>query len=144
MMAKAQRSKQPQSRQKRRRLWLRAAVELSILTTCIVYLATNRLWALITWEVIAVLYLTIGLCVVWRGAPSAPVDKNEIQEVRRWVWVPPLISGTVGANSAVLALLARNSADHDSHSVAMMVTASAGIVLAWALLQVGFADVYQI
>lgn len=127
--------------------WLSAAVESFIVVTCLVYLATNEIWALMAWEAVALVYLTVGLIVVWRTAPARALDTGERPKVRaiaRWLWIPPLLSAAAGANSAVMALVARNAGLEPVLAALILVAATLGIILSWAMLQVGFAQIYQV
>ena len=44
--------------------WAGGIVETVIFLTCLLYLGTNELWALLLWEIVAVLYLVVGGFVV--------------------------------------------------------------------------------
>lgn len=120
------------------------AADTAIFATCIAYLATSQLWALLAWEAVAILYLVGGLAVVWRGVPHIIENTSEVRAIARWLWLPPLLSGAVGANAAIVALVARSSGAQDIDSAVLVVAACIGIVLSWALVQVGFAQMYQV
>ncbi|SFR39698.1 Uncharacterized membrane protein [Microbacterium azadirachtae] len=124
--------------------WAGGIVETVIFLTCLLYLGTNELWALLLWEIVAVLYLVVGGFVVWRGRARGVVDPVDARAVVRWMWIPPVLSAIVGANSAVTALVARSGGVDDAGGALLTIAASLGIILSWMLLQVGLSEVYQV
>lgn len=133
----------PDRRSQRVSDWGGALTELVIFATCVTYLVTSELWALLLWEAVAAAYLIIGFAVVWRRRRIHPADVDEVRVVIRWLWVPPLLAAIAGANSAITALAARGDGTADSQNFVLMLAASAGIMLSWMLLQVGFSEMYQ-
>jgi uncharacterized membrane protein len=115
-----------------------------ILTLCTVYVITNQLWALILWETVAIGYMAIGFIVAWRHDRTERTDADEARAVVRWMWIPPVLAAIVGANSAISALVARNDGTHDNAALVLVLAASIGIFLSWILLQLGFANAYQV
>lgn len=124
--------------------WIGVIVEIIILVSGVLYVATNELWALLLWEAVALGYLVIGFIVLWPGKREQAPARSDARRVVRWMWIPPLLSAVVGAQAAITALAARNAADNDGMATVLMIAASAGIVLAWSLLQLGFAEAYQV
>jgi uncharacterized membrane protein len=124
--------------------WAGGIVETVIFLTCLLYLGTNELWALLLWEAVAVLYLVVGGFVVWRGRARGFADPADARAVVRWMWIPPVLSAIVGANSAVTALVARSGGVDDAGGALLTIAASLGIILSWMLLQVGLSEVYQV
>lgn len=123
--------------------WLAVSAQVAVVATCVVYLVTNEFLALIAWELVATLYLACGLIVAWRGSPVPRADRDEARAVVRWMWLPPLLAGLVGANAAVAALVAKGPSA-DPVDTRLLVLSCLGIIVSWALLQVGFAEIYEV
>lgn len=121
--------------------WAGAAAEISIIAASLVYVLSNELWALITWEVLAIGYLATGFTLAWSGKAPSGVSRGDVRAAARWSWVLPLISSFAGVNSAVLALIARGDGTHND--ALLGVAASIGVVLSWTLLHTGFAQMYE-
>lgn len=139
-------AKRPRTAKVRRKpwglgFWSGRIAEAAIVITSVVYVFTSELWALATWEILAIIYLTVGLALAWNGAPGPRAHRDEARAAVRWSWILPLVSSFAGVNSAVLALIARGSGTYDDTILA--VAASAGVVLSWALLHTGFAHMYE-
>jgi uncharacterized membrane protein len=124
--------------------WLAFTVETVIIIASTAYVVTGRLPVLMTWLVIAVLYLTVGGTVVWRSsAHDLEHERPWAHWARRWAWLLPVLSSAVGAYSAVIALAARADASMNTESALLAGAASLGVALSWMLLQVGFANIYR-
>lgn len=121
--------------------WAGSLAEVSIIVASLVYVVSVELWALITWEVVALVYLSIGLTLTWSGNVSSRISPEGVRTAARWAWVLPLISSFAGVTSAVLALLARGDGLHND--VLLGIAASIGVVLSWTLLHTGFAHMYE-
>ncbi|MEZ2371332.1 hypothetical protein [Arthrobacter sp. RCC_34] len=104
-------------------------IETVILLASLLYVVTNEIWALMVWELIAALYLLVGGIVMWRANPRPLLDRHETSAVMRWMWLPPVLSAIVGANSAVTALLIKNSGTSDGLDSFLVIAACLGIVL---------------
>ena len=81
--------------------WISGAAQTLIVLTCVLYLVTNTLWALLLWEAVTVVYLGVGLIVVWNGSrqPEAG-DRTEARAVVKWLWIPPLLAAVVALTRA--------------------------------------------
>ncbi|GAB10567.1 hypothetical protein GOARA_061_00060 [Gordonia araii NBRC 100433] len=121
--------------------WVGAAAELAIIVASLVYVLSSEVWALITWEALAAIYLATGFALAWNGEQPSRVSRSELRMAARWSWALPLISSFAGVNSAVLALVARH--DAAQNDIALSVAASIGVVLSWGLLNTGFAQMYE-
>lgn len=108
------------------------------------YLTTNQLWALLLWEIVAILYLVIGGIIVWRGSRAQRAEPQLARSIVRWMWIPPVMAAIVGANAAMTALITREAGTQGASNAVLMVAATLGIVLSWMLLHVGFADIYEV
>ena len=124
--------------------WIGGGVETIIFLTCVLYLITNQLWALLLWETVAVLYLVVGGIIVWRGSRAQRATPQLARSVVRWLWIPPVMAAIVGANAAVTALITREAGTGAASNGVLIVAATLGIVLSWMLLHVGFADIYEL
>lgn len=121
--------------------WLATIVELLIIVTCVIYLLTVELWSLVLWETVTGLYLIVGLALIWNGRINPDFDHQEAAETSKWFWAPPLVASLAGVNSAVIALTKAGS--NDEGTVTFVLLSCLGIALSWALLQVGFAQIYR-
>lgn len=125
--------------------WISGAAQTLIVLTCVLYLVTNTLWALLLWEAVTVVYLGVGLIVVWNGSrqPEAG-DRTEARAVVKWLWIPPLLAAVVGANAAITAMVTQDSADGGADQTTILFAASAGIILSWLMLHIAFAEIYEV
>lgn len=128
-------------RSSRRGFWAGTTAEAGIIVASIVYVVSSQLWALFAWEALAAGYLAAGFTFAWSGARSIRLSRDEARATARWSWVLPLISSLTGVNSAVLALVARGDGIHSD--AVLGVAASIGVILSWALLHTGFAQIYE-
>lgn len=124
--------------------WFGTAAEVGIFLASVAFLITVNVWALTTWLLVGTLYLVGGAATVWKGEPIERGDVAAFRSVTRWSWIPPVLAASIGAVSAVTALLARNSDPAAGGNLLLMIAASLGVILSWALLQVGFAQIYLI
>lgn len=132
--------------------WIGGAAQTLIVLTCVLYLMTNTLWSLLLWETVTLCYLVVGLALVWRGRQAPRGDRGEARAVMRWMWIPPLLAAVVGANAAITAMVAQasgrggvaGSVEIGSERSPLIFAASAGIILSWMMLQIAFAEVYEL
>lgn len=122
--------------------WSIVASETILVAASAVYLMTGQLSSLIVWIVLTTAYLVGGLLNVWSGDAEHVGDRGEIRFLARWSWVLPIISSGVGFSCAVDALV--NQGSGQSAQGGFTLAACVGVVLSWALLQVGFANIYRI
>lgn len=123
--------------------WLSSLVEAGIVAASIVYVVAASFVALVVWEALAAVYLSVGLVVVWRGRPIGPLpDRESVKFHTQATWILPLVSSLAGINSAVIALIVRSGGTRDDAPLALI--ASLGVVLSWTLLHAGFAQIYAI
>ncbi len=121
--------------------WAGAAAEVGVVATSLIYLFDNELSALVTWELLASAYLTVGLIIVWGGKHRPAALHAEVRKTRRWPWMLPLISSFAGVNSAILALISSKSGT--DYNVILGAVASIGVLLSWTLLHTGLAQMYR-
>ncbi|WP_207007150.1 DUF1345 domain-containing protein [Nocardioides aromaticivorans] len=122
---------------------LAGGAELLVLALGAAYVARPSLWTLVGWEAIVLVYLVVGGVRAWSGE-RALTTPSQARVLRQWAWVSPLLTSAVGATSAVVALSARTDLNRDVDSLVLAGVAAAGVVLSWMMLQVGFAQVYQL
>ncbi|TXK04170.1 DUF1345 domain-containing protein [Microbacterium mitrae] len=123
--------------------WIGALASLLILVTCLTYVVSDEVWALLLWEVVSSIYLFVGFIVVWRSKRVHEPDRDTARTIVGWMWVSPILAALAGANAAVTALLARAFGGDDVNALLLVIAASAAIVISWMLLQVGFSEMYQ-
>ncbi|WP_439679550.1 DUF1345 domain-containing protein [Embleya sp. MST-111070] len=124
--------------------WTGSAAETLIFLSSVAFLSSTARWALIVWVVVGSLYIAGGFAAVWRGQPVEAGAVTELRALARWSWIAPLLAGTTGAVSAVTALLAKDQVVGGHRDLGLTVAASLGVILSWALMQVGFAQIYLV
>ncbi|MFE3202386.1 DUF1345 domain-containing protein [Embleya sp. NPDC059237] len=124
--------------------WTGSAAEALIFLSSVAFLVTTARWALIVWVVVGSLYIAGGCAAIWRGRPVEAGAVTELRALARWLWIAPLLAGTTGAVSAVTALLAKDQVVDGHRDLGLTVAASLGVILSWALMQVGFAQIYLV
>jgi uncharacterized membrane protein len=123
--------------------WAETVAVLLIVAASIAYLVSGAVPLLIVWETAALTYLLAGLATAWPGRPMGTGSPRELRQFSRWSWLLPLASSASGGNSALIALAAKNDLERGAESALLAAAASLGVVLAWALLHVGFSHIYQ-
>lgn len=116
--------------------------ETALFLASLAFLITTDPRVLAGWIAVGVLYVVIGLALVWNVGHLENEDKAELTSAAHWSWISPLLAAAVGVVSAVLALTQSNASGHDPLNLLTTVSASLGIILSWILLQVGFAYMY--
>lgn len=126
-------------------VWVWLGCDAVIAVSALAWLVTAQLWALLVWEILAVAYLVIGIAVVWSGSSERSGSSHSARIVARLSWILPFCASVVGIYAAVTALSTRPSPSGEtvSESVVLAIAASVGVVVSWALLHVGFAEMYQ-
>ncbi len=122
--------------------WVEAAAETCIIIAALYYVFSSQFSALVTWEVLAFAYLVAIMAVVWKGDPTISILVADRKFYSRWSGFFTLLSSAVGVNAAIWALAAK--AKHTGANAEIGVVASLGVVLSWMLLQIGFAQIYEI
>lgn len=124
--------------------WVATAAEVGIFLASLAFLITVDVWALTTWLVVGTLYVIGGFVAVWNGGPIEAGETRALRSATRWSWISPLLAASIGAVSAVTALVARSSDPNAPGNLILSVAASLGVILSWVLLHVGFAQMYLI
>lgn len=103
---------------------------------------------LIAWEAIAVIYLILVFTTfrnrATRGIPSdrRPVPGRILEYL---TWALPLAASGTGITSAVTLLITGNSLSSGSSGALVNgLLGAVGVVVAWFLLQTGFAEIYEV
>ena len=124
--------------------YLATSAEALILLASFVYVWLGTLASLLVWEVMTVGYLAAGFAVVWSDSKSGRRRWERRGALDALSWVLPLMASVVGVYSAILALIARTPASSaPDQQVFLAVAASVGVVLAWILMHLGFAQIYE-
>ena len=118
-----------------------------ISTLAIVYIAVPVLPVLVAWVLVAVVYLILLFTTLsnrsMRNAPRAsrPLPSKVLEYLS---WVLPIVASVTGVASAVT-LLTTEGANGTGTSDDLLVglLGSIGVVVAWLLLQTGFAEIYE-
>ncbi|WP_375387237.1 DUF1345 domain-containing protein [uncultured Amnibacterium sp.] len=124
--------------------YLATAVELVVVLSAVLYAVVGTTAALVTWEVLAVLYLLVGAAyAVLDGRRVAIAGRRGPLGVMSWLL--PVTASVAGIYSAVLALadVPRASGGPMDQATTVTLAATAGIIVSWLLLHVGFAQIYQ-
>ncbi|WP_411699066.1 DUF1345 domain-containing protein [Conyzicola sp.] len=123
------------------------ALATVISTLALVYLVVPFIPVLVAWEVVAVVYLVLLFTIFrnrsTRNAPrtSRPLPSKVLEYLS---WVLPFVASITGVASAVR-LLTTEGANGTGTSDDLLVglLGSIGVVVAWLLLQTGFAEIYE-
>lgn len=118
--------------------------ELAIIALSVAAIIQQSIFALIVWEVAAVVYLAAGF-VVARVQSARPASlTGRVGVLDTFSWALPLAASGVGINAAVIVLSQRAWEDGvtDERLNAAILGASA-ILVSWLLLHAGFAQVYE-
>lgn len=121
--------------------WIKLVVETIIIISSISYLIVDEFAVLVGWELLAAVYVVLVFVAAWGGieAPDVlPVDRKRILRMSSWF---TQLASLTGINSAVIALIAKQEVHADSSVDAMV--AAIGVVLSWMLMQIGFAQIYE-
>lgn len=121
------------------------ATAVSVLA--IVYIVRPFIPVMIAWLSVAIVYLALQFTVfrnrTTRDAPvgSRPLPRKVLEYLS---WVLPIIASGAGIASAVT-LLTTEGVNGTGRSDGLLVglLGSAGVVVAWGLLQTGFAEIYE-
>jgi uncharacterized membrane protein len=113
----------------------------------IVYVAAPFLPVLIAWQLVAVVYLVL-LFTTFRNRTTRDLPTSGRPLPRRVLeylsWVLPIVASATGVASAVT-LLTTEGANGTGTSDDLLVgfLGSTAVVVAWFLLQTGFAEIYE-
>jgi len=113
----------------------------------IVYVAVPFLPVLIAWQLVAVVYLVV-LFTTFRNRTTRDLPTSGRPLPRRVLeylsWVLPIVASATGVASAVT-LLTTEGANGTGTSDDLLVgfLGSTAVVVAWFLLQTGFAEIYE-
>lgn len=119
----------------------------SIAVLALVYTFVPYLPVLVTWEVVAVVYLVLVFTTLrnrtMRGVPaSSRALPARVLEYLSWA-LPIAASGT-GVTAAVVLLTTEGSSGAGGTDASLVgLLGSIGVVIAWLLLQTGFAEIYE-
>ncbi|MCS5735022.1 DUF1345 domain-containing protein [Herbiconiux daphne] len=122
------------------------AVATVISILAIVYVVVPALPVLIAWEVVAVVYVVLVLTRFrnrsTRRAPagSRPVPARVLEYLS---WIVPIAASGTGVAAAVTLLTEASPTPGQGGAVLVGVLGSVGVIVAWVLLQTGFAEIYE-
>ncbi|MGB4777036.1 DUF1345 domain-containing protein [Microbacterium sp.] len=118
-----------------------------IAALAVVYIVTSLLALLVAWEIIALVYLVIVLTRFRNRSARGAVDSTRAlpdRVLEHLSWTFPLAASATGVASAVTLLTTAGHsgwAGADTWIVGLL--GSIGVIVAWALLQTGFAEIYE-
>ena len=120
-------------------------LELCIVALALFYAFTSNYWAMLLWTVLSLSYLVVGFFVVrHRSLSPASSGAGRVGVLGTLSWVLPFAASVSGVNTAIIVLLSRSATEVAADDrVLIAILGSAGIVISWLMLQVGFAHVYQ-
>ncbi|MBM7368910.1 DUF1345 domain-containing protein [Gordonia hydrophobica] len=97
---------------------------------------------MLVWEVLAVTYMAAAWLVSRRLTLRGASDSRT--GIFQWLsWLMPLAASLAGVNAAVVTLVGKNLAEAGYDPGGLRVLGVAGIVIAWALLNMSFVNVYM-
>lgn len=112
----------------------------------IVYTVTALLPVLVAWGVSALVYLTLVFTVFRnRAMRNAPASARALpRRVLEYLsWTLPLAAGATGITAAVTLLSVDGADSGTSDGRVTGLFGSIGVVVAWLMLQAGFAEIYE-
>lgn len=126
---------------------LSIAFSTSIAVLAIIYTLVPFMPVLVAWEVVAVVYLILVFTTFRNRATRQAPDGSRALPGRLLEylsWSTPLAASITGVTSAVT-LLTTDAATGDVGDGAVVVAllGAVGVVVAWLLLQTGFAEIYE-
>ena len=127
--------------------WVDIAFGSAISTLAIIDIVVPLIPVLIAWQAAAIIYLVV-LFVFFRNRTTRTMSSagrplpNRVLEYLTWVL--PIVASVAGITSGVR-LLSSDVTDGTGDSQALIVglLSSVSVVVAWFLLQVGFAEIYE-
>lgn len=120
------------------------AVEVVMAASATAYLVNGRGEVMVLWEVVSVGYLLAGWATAWRQAGGQDTVRLPSRSSRSGAWALPLLASAVGFACAFNALQVRAHVGTDDSALLMALLASAGVIISWLLLHLGFANIYEI
>ena len=113
----------------------------------IVYIFVPLLAVLIAWQSVAVIYLIL-LFTLLKNRTTRSIAARDKALPRRVLehlsWVVPIVASGAGVASAVSLLTTEGSnGTGDSSALLVGLLGSISVIVAWALLQTGFAEIYE-
>lgn len=126
---------------------LSIAFATTIAVLAIVYTAVPFMPVLVAWEIVAVVYLILVFTTFRnRATRHAPVGSRALPSrlLEHLSWSTPFAASITGVTSAVT-LLTTDAAEGGGARGSVMVAllGAVGVVVAWLLLQTGFAEIYE-
>ncbi|WP_116952013.1 DUF1345 domain-containing protein [Jiangella endophytica] len=123
------------------------AFTTTISVLAIVYTLVPYLLVLVAWEAVAVVYLVLVLTTfhnrTTRDVPSSSrALPGRLLEYLSWS-LPIAASGTGVTSAVVLLTTDGSSGTGDTHGLIVGLLGSIGVIVAWLLLQTGFAEIYE-
>ena len=113
----------------------------------IVYTVVPLVPVLVAWETVAIVYLVLVFTLFRnRTTRDAPTESRALpgKVVELLSWVLPIAASGTGVTAAVILLTTDVSSGSGSTSGAVVgVLGSIGVIVAWLLLQTGFAEIYE-
>ncbi|MYR07930.1 DUF1345 domain-containing protein [Gordonia sp. SID5947] len=117
-------------------------IEFLVVVLAVWSIIAGDIWSLIAWEATAVVYLAGGALVYRRMSVMDLTDsRSGLLDTLSWIF--PLVASLAGANAAVFSLIGLSGDAASSVSAGVAAGLGVlGIVVAWALLHLGFSNLY--
>ncbi|SPT54079.1 Predicted membrane protein [Actinomyces bovis] len=114
------------------------------MATSLAFVLFGFVLLLLIWELLGVLYLTVGAHRVWGGRElESRIERRQVREGLGRSWVLPLLASATGVVTAIHALGVDRSGVQGVVASFLAISSSLGVILSWLLLQVGFAGIYR-
>ena len=86
-------------------------------------------------------FVVITFTAAWTGMKVLRFSSKPLKSMFRWSRVSAIGASIVGATAAIDAVISR---DKNNGDVVYSLIAAGGVMLSWALLHIGFAQIYQV
>lgn len=122
--------------------YLLGLVDLTLVLLAFGYVLSGDRALLVVWVGLALVFLIVGLVVVRGRSLRGVLDDGRVGALDTLSWVSPVTASVVGVAAAVDVLIVQQPGGGPAFAVDTLVGALA-IIVAWALLHLGCAHVYQ-
>ena len=96
---------------------------------------------LMLWDCLALTVVLITFTAAWTGMKVFRFGSKPLKVMFRWFGVSAIGASIVGATAAIDAVI---STDKNKGDMIYSLIAAGGVMLSWALLHIGFAQIYQV
>ena len=121
--------------------WFSALIETILLLVGVWYIFSSQPTPLILWDCLALTVVFITFTAAWTGMKVLRFSSKPLKSMFRWSRVSAIGASIVGITAAIDAVI---STDKNNGDVVHSLIAAGGVMLSWALLHIGFVQIYQV